>query len=52
MACNNPKCRCTNCTNDNCQCDGTNDNCQCDGTKKCTCSPKIGTCCCKKNKKN
>ena len=43
MACNNPKCRCTNCTNDNCQCDGT---------KKCACSPKIGTCCYKKNKKN
>ncbi len=37
MACDNPKCICTNCTNDNCLCDGN---------KECLCTPETGTCCC------
>ena len=40
MACNNPKCKCTNCTNNNCLCKGT---------KKCKCKPTSGSCCCKEN---
>ena len=37
MACNNPKCVCTNCTYDKCKCEGT---------KECRCKPKSGSCCC------
>ena len=37
MACNNPKCKCTNCINDKCNCDGDN---------KCSCYPESGSCCC------
>ena len=39
MACNNPKCECTNCTYAKCACDGD---------KKCKCIPTSGDCCCKK----
>ncbi len=37
MACNNSKCKCTNCTNDKCTCDGN---------KECSCKPESGSCCC------
>ena len=39
MACNNPKCNCTNCTSDACACD--------EG-KQCVCKPEENTCCCDK----
>ena len=38
MACNNPKCICTNCTYDLCKCAGT---------KECKCTPESGRSCCK-----
>ena len=37
MACNNSKCKCTNCTYDRCACDGS---------KECKCKPESGSCCC------
>ncbi len=37
MACNNPKCECTNCTYDRCACDSN---------KECVCKPESGSCCC------
>ena len=37
MACNNPKCNCTNCINDKCACDGS---------KECVCKPELVSCCC------
>ena len=37
MACNNPKCNCTNCINDKCNCSGT---------KECSCTPESASCCC------
>ncbi len=39
MACNNPKCNCTNCVNDKCPCDGT---------VECACQPELASCCCDK----
>ena len=37
MACENPKCNCSNCVNNECACDGT---------KECSCTPESGSCCC------
>ena len=39
MACNNPKCKCTNCTYDACRCDGS---------MQCGCQPTEASCCCNK----
>ena len=40
MACNNPKCLCTNCVNKDCTCDGLKE--------ECICKPEDNACCCSK----
>ncbi len=42
MGCDNPKCKCTICTNNECACNGT---------RQCTCMPEDMTCCCDKQEK-
>ena len=37
MACNNPKCICTNCSNDACACESG---------RECLCKPEDTSCCC------
>ena len=37
MACDNSKCKCTNCISDRCTCEGVNE---------CSCKPDSGSCCC------
>ena len=37
MACENLKCSCSNCVNNECACDRT---------RECSCAPVSGSCCC------
>ncbi len=39
MSCNNEKCKCANCINDTCHCDGS---------RLCDCMPEETSCCCNK----
>ena len=39
MACGSDKCKCTNCVNEDCKCNGS---------KECICKPEDLSCCCGK----